>query len=297
MEPWIIATLAAATLQTLRFVLHKRLAQGLGATASTLARFAYAAPPAAITLAAFLWWTGGGLPAIGAGFWGWAILGGAGQILATVFTVMLFARRSFAIGIALKKTEVLQTAALGVLVLGDGIAPMGWAAIGLGLAGVLMLTVRPEGALGAWAEPAVIALGLAAGFFFALAGIGYRAATLAVETDSALLRAGVTLAVVTVLQSAAMLAWLAWRAPGQIARTWAARRAAVWLGLTSAAGSWCWFTAFTLQNAALVYALGQVELILSIAASVLLFRERITRRELLGMAVLAASILWLIRVA
>lgn len=292
MEPWLLATLAAATLQTLRFILHKRLAVGLGATASTFARFAYAAPPAAAMLALYLLASGASLPAIAPGFWLWAVLGGAGQILATVFTVMLFARRAFAIGIALKKTEVLQTAALGLILLGEGVAPLGWGAIALGLVGVLLLS-EPPGARGL-RDPAVILLGLGAGFFFACAGVGYRAATLEVAAESALLRVGVTLVVVTALQGAAMALWLRWRAPARLAETWAARRSAVWLGVTSAAGSWFWFTAFTLQNAALVYAVGQVELILSVAASVWLFGERVTRREIGGIAVLGAAIVILI---
>jgi drug/metabolite transporter (DMT)-like permease len=293
MEPWILATLAAAAFQTVRFMLHKVLAQGLGATASTFARFAFAWPPAALALAGYLWATGTPLPDFGKGFLIWATLGGAGQILATVFTVLLFARRSFAIGIALKKTEVLQTALMALIVLGEGIGPIGWLAIAAGLVGVLLMTEPPKGSSGL-RDPMVILLGLGAGFFFALAGIGYRAATLAVDSDAALTRAGVTLVVVIALQTLAMAAWLAWRAPRQIAATWAARKTAVWLGLSSAAGSWCWFTAFTLQNAALVYAVGQVELILSLAVSVVVFRERVTGRELAGIAVLGGSILLLI---
>ena len=61
-------------------------------------------------------------------------------------------------------------------------------------------------------------------------------------------------------------------------------------------GRLSWFTAFTLQTAALVQALGQVELVFSLAASVLVFKERITRRELGGIALLALSILILIAV-
>ena len=59
-------------------------------------------------------------------------------------------------------------------------------------------------------------------------------------------------------------------------------------------GSYCWFWAFTLQNAAYVKALGQVELLLSLLASVLFFRETITLRELLGMSLLMLSILALV---
>ena len=75
---------------------------------------------------------------------------------------------------------------------------------------------------------------------------------------------------------------------------WGARRVAVWVGLMSMLGSFCWFTAFTLQNAAYVNAVGQVELVFSALASVIVFREAISGREWLGMGVLLGSILMLI---
>ena len=61
-------------------------------------------------------------------------------------------------------------------------------------------------------------------------------------------------------------------------------------------GSYCWFTAFTLQVAALVYAVGQVELVFSVMASLLVFRERIMGREVVGLLILTASIIALIAV-
>ena len=136
--------------------------------------------------------------------------------------------------------------------------------------------------------------GLASGVLFAVSGVCYRAASLELGDAAPLLRAGVTLAAVTTMQMVAMAAWLTWREPGEIGRVWAARRRAGFVGLTSMGGSFCWFTAFTLQTAAYVKALGQVELILSLMASVLVFRETVSRRELLGMTVLAASILGLV---
>ena len=48
--------------------------------------------------------------------------------------------------------------------------------------------------------------------------------------------------------------------PGEIARVIVAWRVAAWVGLTGMLGSFGWFAAFTLQNAAYVKALGQVEL-------------------------------------
>ena len=78
---------------------------------------------------------------------------------------------------------------------------------------------------------------------------------------------------------------------------WETRRTGVFVGLTSLCGSFCWFFAFTLQAAAYVKAVGQVELVLSLLASVLFFGEKISARELVGMAILSGSILMLVLVA
>jgi drug/metabolite transporter (DMT)-like permease len=109
-----------------------------------------------------------------------------------------------------------------------------------------------------------------------------------------MLRAGITLSAVVTLQTLFMLVWLAWRVKGEITRVWRARRVAVWVGLTSMGGSFCWFWAFTLQNAAYVKALGQIELVLSLLASVLFFKEKISAREIIGMGLLGLSILALV---
>ncbi|MBV7395798.1 DMT family transporter [Mameliella sediminis] len=298
MDLWIIATLLAATFQTARFMLHKVLANtGLSATGSTFARFAYAMPAAALVLVIYLSATGQVLPAMDPGFWIWAIVGGLGQILATVLVVLCFQERNFAVGITFKKTEVIQTALLGVVVLGEAISPAGWVAIAIGLAGVLLLSKTPDAA-GLWKglSSRAVVLGVGSGFFFAVAGVGYRATTLELPTEDPVLRAAVSLVAVTLLQSTGLAIWLRWREPGQLRAVWDARRRAVWLGLTSMAGTMGWFTAFTLQTAAYVYALGQVELILSLAASVLFFREKVTARELAGIGVLMVSIVVLVLV-
>jgi drug/metabolite transporter (DMT)-like permease len=62
----------------------------------------------------------------------------------------------------------------------------------------------------------------------------------------------------------------------------------------SMAGSFCWFTAFTLQNAAYVKAVGQFELILSLLVTVVFFKERIAPREWIGVGVLSLSVLGMI---
>jgi drug/metabolite transporter (DMT)-like permease len=67
-------------------------------------------------------------------------------------------------------------------------------------------------------------------------------------------------------------------------------RRTVLVGITGTLGSLGWFTAFTLQNAAYVRALGQSELVFSLILGFLVFGERVSRRELAGMGLLAVSL-------
>jgi drug/metabolite transporter (DMT)-like permease len=297
MDLWIFVTISAAFFQTLRFMLHKVLSVAtLSTTGSTFARFAYAAPAAWVVVGLYVMATGSALPALTSSFWGYALTGALAQILATVCVVSLFRQRNFAVGITFKKTEVIQTALVGLIVLGEHISSGGWAAILIGLTGVLLLSETP-GLSGNWmkrmATPSV-ALGLTSGLLFAFSAVGYRGASLQINDVDPLMRAGVTLVCVTTVQALSMTVWLRIREPGQIKAVWRARNKAALLGLASMAGSLSWFTAFTLQTAAYVQALGQVELVFSLLASVLFFKEKVTRRELAGIGFLTLSILALI---
>lgn len=297
MSLWIPVTLAAAAFQTLRFMLQKSLSTTkLSAAGATFSRFCYSAPLILGFLALYLVATGRDLPSLGAVFWGFAAVGGLAQILATICVVALFKQRNFAVGITFKKTEVIQTALVGFVILGEGVSALGFAAILLGLAAVLLLARGPN-AQGAWIRQLgnrASALGLGSGVLFAFSAVSYRGASLEIAAADPVLRAGVTLACVVCLQTLAMALWLGWRDRAELRAVWAARRVAVWVGLFSMAGSFCWFLAFTLQNAAYVKALGQIELILSLLASVLFFRETVSPREIGGMALLGLSILLLV---
>ncbi|MEM7731953.1 MAG: EamA/RhaT family transporter [Pseudomonadota bacterium] len=297
METWILIAIAAAAFQTLRFMLQKSLSMGpLSAGGATAARFFYGAPFACLLITAYLAWRGVGFPALSGMFWAYASIGGLAQILATLFVVLIFAERNFAVGITFKKTEVIQTAIVGFAVLGDRVSLLGFLAILIGLLGVLVLSDPPKSGMHGWRRftNRAAGLGLASGAFFAVSAVGYRGAVLEIGVSDAFLRGMLTVAVVTVMQSAAMAVWLGVREPGEIGRIWAARRAAVWIGVTSMAGSVGWFTAFALQNAAYVFAVGQVEVIFSLLASVLFFKERVAAREMLGIALLTASIVVLV---
>ena len=299
MELWIVVTIAAAFFQTVRFMLQKLLsASALSSAGATFARFLYSAPLVVVFLALYCVATDSLLPATTLRYWLFALSGGLSQILATLCVVMLFKSRNFAVGITFKKTEVIQTALVGWILLGETISSLGIGVIVIGLIGVLLLSETP-GLDGDWWRRIcnrASGLGVLSGFLFAISGVCYRGATLELVSEDPLLRAGVTLACVTSAQLIAMALWLRLFEPGQILAVWRARRTAAWIGVTSMAGSFCWFTAFTLQTVAYVNALGQIELIFSLLATVFFFKEPITRRELCGLGALSASILGLILV-
>jgi len=298
MEPWMFATFAAAFFQAIRFALQKRLTAaaphgaGLSATGATWARFLYSAPLLAVALAAWLGATGTPLPALSARFWAFALSGGVAQILATVCVVALFRFRAFAVGLTFKKSEVLQTALLGWLVLGDPVGGPALAALVLGFVALTILSAPPEGAPKGQAAQAT-ALGLASGAFFAAAGVGYRGATLEIAAPVAM-QAAVALAMVTAAQTALMAGWFLVRDRAQARAVIAAWRPGLAVGLTSLAGSLGWFVAFAQASAAYVFALGQVELLFGLLLGLALFGERPSARELGGMALLVVSLLALV---
>lgn len=297
MDGWILFTIAAALVQTVRFMLQKQLkTAGLSTAGATFARFIYAAPLAAILILLYAALSDQPAPAMPGRFWGFALTGGVAQILATMCVVAIFSHRNFAVGITFKKTEVVMTAIAGFLILNEGVGLAGGLAIGVGLLGVIVLS-DPPGGTGAFFSRIfnkAAGLGVASGVFFAISAIGYRGASLALSNGDTALRAGTTLAVVTASQTLAMALWLAYHDKSQIGAVLRAWRVAALVGVTSMIGSFFWFSAFTLQNAAYVNALGQIELIFSIAAAALFFRERITVREFCGIALLSAGILVLV---
>ena len=296
MEIWIFATLIAASLQTVRFMLQKVLSRSQLSTAgATFSRFCYSAPILWIGVVIYFSSTGLPAPVLSGLFWCYATLGGLAQILATVCVVTLFRSRNFAVGITFKKTEVIQSVLVGVLLLDEGVSLKAFCAILIGLVGVLLLSDQSDkGQTGSqrFLNHAT-GLGVLSGFLFAISAVAYRGATLQVDMPTPISTAAVTLMMVVTLQMIVMTVWIFFREPNQIIAAWNARKTAIWIGLTSMGGSLAWFTAFSLQNAAYVKALGQFELLLSLAASYLFFKEKISKRELSGLLFLTASILLL----
>ena len=298
-ELWIIATLCAASFQTIRFTLQKILADGnLSPLGATYSRFIFAAPWIILSSFIFLLSTNVSIPDLESQFLLFAVGGGLAQILATVCVILVFKSRNFAVGITLKKTEVILTALVGLILIGEGVSTISMFLICLGGAGVFFLSKKVSSVdrsnFSILNKSAVY--GLLSGLLFAISAVCYRSATLSVVSDLVYLRAGFTLLIVILSQSFVMTIWLALFEPGQIKLVWLERKKGFWVGVTSLGGSFFWFTAFTLQNAAYVKAVGQIELIFSLLITTLFFKERILNREILGMLLIGISALGLILV-
>ncbi len=292
MELWAAISVAAAFLQNLRSALQKALTGRVDVLGATYARFLFAAPLAVLLAAAVI--RAAGPPGLGADFVGWALLGGAGQIAAQVLLLRLFRLRNFAVGNAFARTETVQAAILGAVLLGDWLAPLPALGILVSVAGVLLLSTG-AGLPGGGALNAAAGLGVASGTAFALSGVSYRAAALSLDWEAGFFaRAAVTLAFVTVAQTLAMTLWMRWRAPGAVTAVLRAWRVAAPAGVAGMLASLGWFSAFALAPAAEVKAVGQVELLFSAITARFAFGERASPREIAGMALVAGGIVLLV---
>lgn len=296
MPLWIPITIFAAFAQNLRFMLQRHLkVTTLSTAGATFSRFLFSAPLVALVALGYATARGLDWPDLSSAFWVYAVVGGTTQILATMCVVALFAERAFAIGITFKKTEVMLTALVGFAILGETVSLGAAIAIAVGFVGVVILSDPPD-ASGGWKRllNKGAALGIASGALFGVSATGYRAASLELASTDPFLRAAVTLMCVTAFQTVAMALWLRVRERGEISRVVASWRVSGLVGITSMLGSLAWFTAFTLQNAAYVKALGQIELVFSFLASTFLFGETTTKREVLGVLILVTSVLILV---
>lgn len=298
MELWIPITLAAAFLQNLRSALQKHLKGRLSTSGATFSRFAYAAPLAILYTTLLSTLGGLALPAPNGAFLGYMAVGGVGQILATALLVYLFSFRNFAVGTTFSKTETIQTAIFGFFILGDRLTFSALIAILISLAGVFAISSARaakglRGLIGSLTDRTTL-IGIASGACFGISAVSYRAASLSLSGEGFLMQAAFTLAAVTTFQTIVMAVYMRFREPGQITAVLRSWRVSSLVGLTGMLASAGWFTAMTIQNAAYVRALGQVELLFTFAASYFVFGERSNRLELIGIVLVTVGILVLL---
>jgi uncharacterized membrane protein len=98
------------------------------------------------------------------------------------------------------------------------------------------------------------------------------------------------LVVTNALQTLMQGAWLAWREPKSVRAVFTSWRNSAQVGALSALGSACWFSAFALAPVALVRAVGQVEILFTLAFSRFFLKETARRADPLGALVVVAGV-------
>ena len=295
MEFWILITVVAATTQTLRSAGQKKMKGVMGDFGASYIRFSYALPFAALWLWLWMQATGQSLPQTTSSFWIWVSIGGLMQVIFTVLLITLFSHRNFAAGTAFSKTEVLQAAIFEALIIGEIVSVQVGLAIAIGVLAILMLSFHKSsaGLSGLWSSlrSTQSLLGLAAGAFLGLSTVSFRAATDSLATGDIVLRASMSAATSTLLQTLVMGGLMALMARRELILSFTHWRSAWPIGLFGAVTTACWFTAFSLENVASVRAVGQVELLITLGFSILIFKEKTSRVEILSIGLLAFSIL------
>lgn len=298
MELWIPITIAAAFAQNMRSAAQKHLKSKMGTTGATYVRFLFGMPFVLLVLAILVFGFGFRLPEPGSAFYAWALVGSIAQVAATFLLVHLFSFRNFAVGTAYSRTEPVQAAIFGLVLLGEGISSGVMVAIAISVVGVMLISVAhlPMSLrnLGASLVSPTALTGLASGLLFGISAISYRAASVSLGGPNFVVQGTLTLAFVITLQVVVMTAWIAWREREEFSRIAIAWKPSLLAGLMGAIASLGWFTAMTLQNAAIVKALAQVEMLFTFAASVFFFKERINRMELSGCLLIVAGIVVLV---
>jgi drug/metabolite transporter (DMT)-like permease len=292
---WIALAVMAALMQAVRTAAQKTLNQRMSTMGTTYVRSVFGLPIMLAHLAVVIALTGGSsTPPLKPLYLLYTFLGALAQVLATALLIRMFRLRNFAVGTMLTKVDIVMTAVIGMALFSEKLTLYGFAALLIVLAGVILmslgksgfagLTGGSEGILASFASEATrVALGCA--FLFTLSYLFLREATLVIAADgSAAWRGGWTVVIATGMQVLFLGAWLVAREPATFGQIRPNLSLSAFIGLTSAIGSIGWFTAFAMQNASYVRAVGQIEVVFTVLISWLYFRERIRPLEYAGIA-------------
>lgn len=298
MPIWIPISVAAALLQCWRTAMQQKLRGLLSVNGAGFVRYLYGMPTAFVLLAIAVAVTGASIPAINPLFLLWCVLGGLFQIVATNLLIMSFGYRNFAVGTAYSKTETVQSAILALFVLHEHLRTLAWVGMGIGLVGVMTLSLagrgmKPKELLAATVQPAAVC-GLGAGMVFAFTTVFIKLGNQSLSGPSLVVRALFTLVITNTLQILMQGGWLYWREPAELRKAFTTWRTSMWVGTLSGCGSACWFTGFAIAEVALVRAVGQIEIVFTLLFSRFYLKEILRRSDVAGLSFVVFGVLLVI---
>ena len=295
---WVLITAIASLSQTLRSVFQKNIIEDVGVLASAYSRFIFALPFVALLAVFFLdieeFLI---LKNLSVKTWFFLVTASICQILFTIILIKLFTLRSFAIGVAFSKTEVIQTTLLEIVIIGFILTSHVLLAIIIGFIGMLFMSkqklIGNVGHSRLFLQQVI--LGVSCGIFLGLSSVLYKVALDSVAIDliykKVIVLSFLALAIQSVLFGAFIVITDEKKNLEKLFNSW---KKGLPVGFFGCSATFCWFYAFSLVDATLVRAVGQLEIVFSVLMSYIFYKERITGFELIGMSLITISILALL---
>lgn len=288
---WILFTLGAVVMQTVRNALQSKLSGAVNTSGVTLSRFILAPPIALVYLLILYSSSASQVPEFSGSFIAVILCASLLQIAATSFMVILFKQKNFAIGAGLAKSEALVAGVVGMLFFGSYLTPLGWAGIVIG--GIAVFVLSSGNRLHGISVKTMV-IGLACGTCFALTSLLVREASHMLNVQHTVAAAWVLLWVLCV-QAITLGGYIAVTKPYVFRQLTNAKKQVLAISTVSCLGSICWFTAMALQHVALVKTLGQLEVLLTLVLSHYWLKNAVTKREIAGLLLIglaAIFVMW-----
>lgn len=288
---WAVFTLIAAAGQTVRNAMQRSLTASLGTVGATQVRFLFGFPFSILFLLGVCLVLKRAPPVPEASYWLWVAEGAFMQFAATALMLAAMGGRSFVVTIAYIKTEPIQVALFGLVLLGD---PVTWPmahAIAIATAGVVVMSVKP-GVMVGGIKPTV--LGLISGGMFGLSAIGFRGAILNLHDPNFVMAATFTLTMGLAVQTVILTLYLYFRDRAVMMAIFKAWRPSLFAGFLGAASSQFWYLAFAIATAASVRTLALVEVLFAQAISRFVFKQPTSAREGFGIVLIVVGCVLLI---
>jgi drug/metabolite transporter (DMT)-like permease len=288
---WAVFTIIAAGGQTVRNAMQRSLTATLGTVGATQVRFLFGFPFSVLFLIGVCIALERKPPMPEPSYWLWVVEGAAAQFAATALMLAAMGERSFVVTIAYIKTEPVQVALFGLVLLGDHVTwPMALAIV-VATSGVVLMSIKP-GAMSGGIKPTV--LGLVSGGLFGLSAVGFRGAILKLDDPSFVMAATFTLTMGLLLQAVFLTSWLYFRDRAVLSAILKAWRPSLFAGFMGALASQFWYLAFAIATAASVRTLALVEVLFAQAISYFAFHQPTTKREIAGIVLIVAGCMLLI---
>ena len=284
---WIVTSVLGAFFQNARSSIQKKLNTEMSLMASTYVRFAFSLP---ILFVVFFIYFGNFnyfiISVQNSNFITYVILASILQISFTLLFLYLLKFTNFLVGTALSKTEVIQIAFFEFIILKDYLNFYALLGIMISTIGVIIFSTKDlKNIINSFFSKSTV-VGLLCGTLLALSVVFYRGSMEFLEfTNKNFDRALLTLFAATIIQTSLITFYLLLFEITEFKKIKSNIKLSSLAGFFGFSATISWFYSFSLVQAALVRAVGQIELLFSYISSRFMFKEKIRYIEIFGIII------------